>query len=156
KDPKPELQVNPLSQVLELFGTLGPEEQLWTQIIFRVTKGEAYRGKKNAAGKNYTWRDEGAALIKSVREGIKRNAADLDPRGEGRGGGLMNATKAEKEKITAIERNTGKAGFDVGMRSIYSAPEGKYQTMNPFVANIWKAFGGWSPITPAPLWSEKY
>ncbi len=72
--------------------------------------------------------------------------------------GFPNPTEVQKQIISSIERNAGKPGFDVGIRSIYSAPADKYVTMNPFVANIFKPFNTHTvnDIQPAPLWSEKF
>lgn len=152
---KPEEQVDPLAQVLELMGSIGPDEQLWTQIVIRVTKSEKFRGKKNADGSNRTWRDVAKELVDDLRKKQYDLAVDF---GEEGGTKFPNATEVQKQVIASIERNAGKPGFDVGIRSIYSAPADKYQTMNPFVANIWKPFNTHTTnaILPAPLWSEKF
>lgn len=157
---KPEEQTDPIANVLELMGAIGPEEQLWTQIIIRVTKGEKARGKRNADGKGYSWRDEAKEIVEKLRQNTASTPEYVDPdTGEVKSlKGFPNPTEVQKQVIAAIERNAGKAGFDVGIRSIYSAPADKYQTMNPFVANIFKPYNTdlLNALLPAALWSEKF
>ncbi len=141
---KVEEQVDPLAQILELFGSLGPGEELWTQIMIRVTKYEKYRGKR---GKKYTWKDEAKEIVDELRKEV------INPIS-----GFPNPTEVQKEKMAAVERNVGKLAYDVGIRSIYSAPLDKYKSMNPFVANMFKPVNtaNYNSIGPAPLWSEKF
>lgn len=152
---KPEEITDPFSQVLELFGSLGPEEQLWTQFIIRVSKGEKWRGELGPSGKPKTWKDEGVEIVKKIREeAIFKTTVPTQK--EGVTQILESPTDVTRDLIKAIERNIGKAAYDVGIRSIYSAPADKYRTMNPFVANVFKPYTGANNIEPAPLWSEKF
>lgn len=157
---KIEQQVDPLAQVMELMSSLGPDEQLWTQFIIRWSKFEKYRGKQNKDGKNYTWRDEGKEIVKALRDKTVQKREEIDAEGHVKEvSGFPNPTDAERELIAAIERNVGKPAFDVGIRSIYSAPQDKYYgTMNAFTANMFKAFISerFNQLKPAPLWSEKF
>ncbi len=145
---KPEEQIDPFAQVLELFGSLGPEEEIWTQIVVRLTKSERFRGKKNAKGKRYTWADEAKTIVEEIRQSVVNPIS-----------GYPNPTEVQKDEMAAIERNVAKQAFDVGIRSIYSAPRDKFKTMNPFVANMWKPFSSerLNSIVPAPYFgSEKF
>lgn len=141
---KVEEQVDPFAQVLELFGSLGPGEELWLQMMIRVAKYEKYRGQR---GKKYTWKDEAKEIVEELRQEI------INPIS-----GFPNPTEVQKEKMAAVERNVGKLAYDVGMRAIYSAPADKYKSMNPFVANMWKPVNtaNYNSIAPAPLFSEKF
>lgn len=131
--PKPEEQSDPLAQVLETMGSIGPNEQVWLQMIIRVNVGEKYAGKKNAKGKPYTWKDEAKELIESIRAGAVRKVKKVDkatgvPYEED---GFPNPTKGEQEVINAIERNIAKPAFDVGIRGIYTAKEGSFHGVMP-------------------------
>ncbi|MEK7201851.1 MAG: hypothetical protein AAB737_04415 [Patescibacteria group bacterium] len=131
--PKPEEQSDPLAQVLETMGSIGPNEQLWVQMIIRVNSGEKYAGKRNAKGKPYSWKDEAKELIESIRAGAVRKVKKVDkatgiPYEED---GFPNPTKGEQEVINAIERNIAKPAFDVGMRGIYAAKEGSFHGVMP-------------------------
>jgi hypothetical protein len=131
---KPEEIVDPMAQMIELFGSLGPKEQLWFQIIFRATKpGE---GKYAEKGPKHDWKIEGRTLIEEIRDSTAKKGTYTDPT-TGKVSetqGFPNPTKGQMDTMTAIERSIGKQGFDVGMRAIYSAPKENYHgTMIPFV-----------------------
>lgn len=131
---KDEEQVDPLAQVLELLGSLGQGEQMWVQICARVAKSEKFRGKMNAKGKPYTWKDEAKELVEDLR---KKQIIE-----GGKDQKLPAPTEVQKDTIAAIERSVGKPGFDVAIRSIYCAPEDRYQgSMSGYMANIWKPLG---------------
>lgn len=125
---KPEEQIDPFSQILELFGSLKEGEELWMQIVFRTTKTDKYRGKKKSGGDKYKFKDE----IKELVEELKKKRVNET--------GFSVATEVEKSEIEAIERNATKLQFDVGIRAIYSAPKDIKSPLNPFVALMWKPF----------------
>jgi hypothetical protein len=124
---KPEEQIDPLSQVIELFSSLGPKEQLWLQMIIRTTGKEKYPHENKV--KAYTWKDEGIKVRDKLRDETAKEGTYLDPI-TGRlqkTPGFPNPTKGQGDVINALERNIGKQGFDVGIRFIYSAPKDSYQ-----------------------------
>lgn len=157
---KPETLADPFAQVLELMSSLGPDEQLWTQFIIRWSKGEKFRGRQKTGGGNYTWRDQGKEIVEELRKKSINRRTQVDADGHVQEiEGFPNPTEAQKELIAAVERNIGKPAFDVGIRSIYSAPKDKYYgTMNAFTANIFKVYISerYNQIKPAPLWDEKF
>ena len=141
--PKPEEQTDPLAQVLETLGSIGPNEQMWIQIIIRESKGEKYAGRTNVKGKPYTWKDEAKELIESIRAGAVRKVKKIDKEtgASYEEDGFPNPTKGEQEVINAIERNVAKLPFDVGMRGIYMAKEGHFHGVMPgALGYIWKPF----------------
>lgn len=131
--PKPEETVDSLAQVIELLGSIGPKEQFWVQIMFRVSKKEKYHNER-------TWKDEAKELIQGIREEAVRKTKRVDASGalvEEEGFGPL--TKGQQEDVYAIERNVNKPGFDVGIRAIYSAPEESFQgSMISFLIGLWK------------------
>ena len=139
--PKPDETIDPLAQVIELLGSIGPKEQFWIQINARITAGEKYNGKKTKGGKPYTWKDEATEIIAEIRDSsvrkIKRVSAAT--------GGLIEEegfsplTKGMQEDIFSIEKNVNKPAFDAGVRAIYLAPEEAFQgSMITFLINLWK------------------
>lgn len=131
---KPEEVTDPMAQMLELFGSIGPKEQLWFQIIFRTTKGG--EGKYKSKGAKYDWKVEARELIEEIRDKTAKESSYVDP-ATGKvvkTQGFPSPTKGQSDSMAAIERNIGKQGFDVGIRAIYSAPRDNYQgSMIPFV-----------------------
>jgi hypothetical protein len=152
--PKPEEQVDPLAQIIELLGSIGPKEQYWIQFIIRLSKDEKYRPKINKEGKAYTWKDIANDEIEKIRALSVKKTKQVGPDGKVTEiEGFPNPTKGQGETINAIERNVNKAAFDIGIRTIYSAPEEAYQGgMIAFFMALWKPFSnengnGFKPAT---------
>lgn len=140
-------EVDPFAQMIEFLGSISADEQVWIQFIIRLTKTERYRGKKTPSGGKYSWREEGREILEKMKK------AALSP------SGFPMPTDTNMELMSAIERNIGKPGFDVGVRAIYSGPIDKYTTANPFIANIFKSFNSemYNGIMPnTQTFSEKY
>jgi len=156
---KPEEQIDPLSQLVELLGSLGPNEQLWIQIVIRTHKNETFNRKK-PDGKDYGWRDQAREEIKRLREEATQEAEEIDPAtGKVVKKKLINMTEGLKQTIAGIERNTGKLAFDTGIRALYTAPKDHYQGITGgYLVNLWKPFvsEGWNNLVVMPDWSNKY
>jgi len=148
-------QVDPLSNLIEFMSSIGKGENVWLQFIIRSHQGERYGpsigGKegtrKNAEGKTYTWRDEGKELIEEIRK--KARNPYIDPATGEERPGFPNPTKGESELMGAIDRNTTKLAFDVGVRGIYLAEPKKFNaaTITHMIA-LFKPFtnSGWNGI----------
>lgn len=133
---KPEETIDPLAQMLELMGSIGPNEQLWIQLVIRATKDEKLGHKKTKDGKPYTWKDAAQDEIERVRKETQIPGKYYDPvtGKERETQGFPSPTKGQTDAMAAIDRNISKPGFDVGMRFIYTAPKADYQgSMIPFV-----------------------
>lgn len=133
---KPEEIIDPMAQMLELLGSIGPKEQIWFQMVFRTTKDEKYEGKKNKKGEPYKWSDHARDLIEEIRASTSTPGTYRDPvtGTVHETQGFPNPTKGQSDAMAAIERNISKPGFDVGMRGIYTAPKEAYQgSMVPFM-----------------------
>jgi hypothetical protein len=156
---KPEENVDPLAQMVELLGSIGPDEQLWLQFIIRFTKDEKLN-KKTIDGRAYTWRDQATDLIDDLRTKLSQKGQYIDPvTGKLHETKIGNLTKGQTDTINAVERNIAKPGFDVGIRGIYLAKVDKYQgSMIGSLLNIFKPFGSESTnsIGPASLWSAAF
>ncbi len=157
---KPEETVDPLAQLLETLGSLGPQEQAWIQIIVRSARSEKHNGKKTKSGGWYDWRSEGREEIERIREEFVIENEYVDASGVVRKSkGFPNPTEGQKDRIKAIERNIGKLGLDMGIRSIYCAPGDAYhKSMGSLMTNIFKPFASeqYNQIKPAPRWSEHF
>lgn len=143
---KPEEQVDPLAQIFEMLGSLSPKEQFWIQILVRVTKDDKYMGKKNSSGKQYTIFDEKNEELEAIRKSITRKQTHVDP-ATGKTfetESFPNPTKGQMNQMEALERKLSKPLFDVGIRSIYTAPKDAYQGI--VVSHL---IGLWNPIASA-------
>lgn len=133
---KPEEQIDPLAQMIEIMGSLGPKEQLWLQFVVRVHQGKPWDSKP------VSWKDMAKEEIMALREEDKVENEYVDANGVKRTTvSYPNPTRAMANRIEAIEKNTGKQAYDVGIRGIYLAPEDSAQgTMGGVLVNIFKPF----------------
>jgi len=127
-DPKEEMKVDPLVPVLEFLGSVGPNQQIWIQLMVQAhIKNDHKPG--TLWKKADLWKEESEKLINKilVRDGkTKTSAGEPDPEtGYTR---LAMITKGEQEIAHAIERRLGKQAFDVGMRAVYIAKKDAFNT----------------------------
>ncbi|MES2931129.1 MAG: hypothetical protein V4682_00335 [Patescibacteria group bacterium] len=134
---KPEEQVDPLAQMLEVMGSLGPKEQLWLQFVVRIHKGEKY-----GEDQKRTWKDEAKEVLSELKEEDAVTNEYVDANGVKKTSvSYPNPTRAMASRIEAIEKNTGKQAYDVGIRGIYCAPkDSAYGTMGGVLVNLFKPY----------------
>ncbi len=143
-------QVDPLAHLVEFMGTLGKGEYMWIQYVVRAHKGESFKGKKNAEGKQYTWKDEAKEVVEKIIK--EARIKDKDEQGKERLSPPI-LTGARGDLIAAIERNIAKLAFDVGARGIYLARPEKFDPVNiTGLTGGFKQFSSespWNGIRPA-------
>ncbi|MFC1731927.1 hypothetical protein ACFL6I_16535 [candidate division KSB1 bacterium] len=128
KDPKEEFKIDPMAGFFEYLGQIGPDEQIWFQIMIRVNKDKLREDRKYKGGTLFTkttsWQEEAIEEIEKIREEAtpERPGAEFP--------GFPNPTPGQTDRIKALERSISKAGFDVGMRGIYIAKSDKFNATN--------------------------
>jgi len=110
---KEEQIVDPITSVIELLGSIRPNEHMWFQILVQPTT-KRYKNPDNWFKKG-NWQDEGKELLKKLKK-------DYVPEE----GSIKQLTQYEKDIMTAIERSIYKQGFDVGIRAIYLAKKDSF------------------------------
>src|SRR3989344_6426879 len=133
KDPKEELKVDPLTSQLEFLGSLPKGHNLWIQIIVRAHKKDR-RKPGTFFEKIDGWKDDSKKEIDKILK-------DLTPEG---GTFPRIPTKGEAEKIAALQRSVGKAGFDTTIRSLYFADKEKYDSV--FLGGMLGSFKQYSTL----------
>lgn len=104
KDPKEEFKIDPLTSLLEFMGSIGPNEQIWSQLLI------------TAAPK--TWKDE---VQKELDKLLKRDK----PKKEGETNwGEFALSSGEREKVKAVEKSLAKLAFNSGLRVLYLGRDG--------------------------------
>jgi len=122
---------DPMTPMLEFLGSIGPDEQVWVQILVQAHK-KRYKKENGGIG---DWRDEGKDFIKKLTQGEKKKLK------EGEKPEKPQLTKAQNDNIAAIERNMSKVGFDCGIRAIYMAKPGKFNIGHiPNLTGMFKQF----------------
>jgi len=110
---KEEQRIDPITPMIELLGSMRPNENMWFQILVRpATKRYAKPGNWFTKG---DWKDEGKDIIKKLKEGL-----------EPKEGKSKHVTEYDKQTITAIEKSITKVGFDVGIRALYLAKKDSF------------------------------
>ncbi len=120
-------KIDPLSPLIEFFGSLKKNEQIWFQILIRPANWERYDKdkvdpKKDGFFPKQKWQDETKREIDNVLKlGIREiENPDKTKRKE------YQLTEGQKFIISALERAASKYGFDTGMRIIYLAPKDSF------------------------------
>ncbi len=113
-------RIDPITPMIEWMGGIGPNEQVWFQIIVRVSKW-TYR-KSGLMGGYEDYKERTKALLKEER-------AKFEPTGDDQFKRLA-MTEEDKQVISAISRTLNKQGFDCGIRAIYLSPKEYFDGMN--------------------------
>lgn len=134
KTSEEEEKTDPITAVLEFFGSLRDGENAWIQMIVRAHKKED-KDPESWFGKTDLWKDKAKDLIKEIRE---ESLVEIDPEK----GKMPMATEGQKNKITAIERSVSKLPFDVGIRAVYIAERDLFNGVNiPGLIGSFKQYG---------------
>ena len=149
KDPKEEFKVDPLAPLLESLGSVGPNQQVWMQILVRAHKKEQIK-PGHLWKTTDAWKDQAEKIINEI---MKRDPKTKITGVEDEETGLSKKptlTKGEENIISAIERSLTKQAFDVGIRCLYIAEKDFF---NP--ANIGGMLGSWKQFGSESLNSFK-
>jgi len=128
KDPKEEYKVDPISPVIEFFGSLQKGEQAWVQIV--ITPSKKMYHTKGTWFEKHDWVEESKLqLFKLLLPYTSKRK-----RGELKGGETLGKearieirTPTFLDRATkAISAKTGKLGFETGIRVLYIAPKSMY------------------------------
>lgn len=114
---------DPITPMIEFFGSIGIGEQMWMQILIKPdTKRFEIKdkeGKKEMKG----WGDKSKEIIKELREKLREKDAE---------GKIIpgSPSKGQLAIIEALERATHKIGFDTGIRLMYIANKENFNPNN--------------------------
>lgn len=123
---KPEIQVDPISNLVEFLGQIGQGEHLWMQIIMRAPKSNSLGGTNWWYGfpaPGNPWKDGAKKKIGKITEqAIKRAQSFVTDDAEKKRVGARGSTLlsgGEKLQVEAIERSLTKLYFECGIRVLY-------------------------------------
>lgn len=147
---EPKSRTDPITNLLEVFSTMGKDEYVWLQIIMRAHAKEDWFGMYkfgDAMTKNAHTRihDIVAGAAKRAKEiaahelGLKEEAQQAQVAGRG----MTMLTEEEKEEIKLIERNMGKFVYECGIRVVYIAKKEKFKGITgAFLFRAFDAYRG--------------
>lgn len=145
KNPDEEYKIDPLTPLIEFFGTIPRDSQVWLQILIRAHKAEDKDPKKSWGSAkifqtfrpkdiwdrfekaDLRWKEEAKAQVNKIVEGAK---GEKGPDGKFVPGTGRQLTETEKDTITALNRSVSKNGYDTGIRAVYMAPKDSFNPAN--------------------------
>lgn len=113
-------RIDPITPMIEWMGAIGPNEQVWFQIIVRVSKWTYKKG--GFTGGYYDYREKTKAFLDEMKKKFEPTGEDQFKR--------LAMTEEDKMVMAAISRSLSKQGFDCGIRAIYLAPKDNFDAMN--------------------------
>ncbi len=127
KDPKEEFKVDPMLPLLEFLGSVGPNQQVWMQLLVRCHKKDT-RKPENFFKLTDSWKDSSQKEINSIlkRDPDTKVAGTVDEKTQYTKMPLIS--EGEREVVLAIERRQAKLPFDVGIRFLYIAKQDIFST----------------------------
>lgn len=141
RDPKEEYKIDPMTPLIEYFGTVPRDSQAWVQILLRAHKAEEKDPDKSWSNaklfktfkpsdiwdrwekKDIRWKEMAKKKVNEIVEGAK---GEKGPDGKFLPGTGRQLTETEKETISALNRSVSKNGYDVGIRAVYVAPKDSF------------------------------
>jgi hypothetical protein len=142
-----EQKVDPMTPLIELFGSLKAGEQMWMQIFVRAAgkdlklreakldallakvvfgETEQYKHLRNPkTGEPEDWQEQGRRIVNDMLNEYASTTIGKDD-SELKVGGYRNLPPDKKDLVDRIERAIAKHGFDVGIRIIYYAKKDAY------------------------------
>jgi hypothetical protein len=128
KDPKEEFKVDPMLPLIEFLGSVGPNQQIWMQILVQAHVDKNRRKKGKFFEYEDAWKEEAKEEINTILmrdaktkvAGVKDEATGFTK--------LPSISDVERETAEAIERRIMKLPFDVGIRFLYIAKKDIFNT----------------------------
>ncbi len=127
--PKEEQKVEPMAPILEQLSQLKPHERLWVQFLAVPHIKKEF--KNGSPFRNVpTWDTAGKEHINKIMKRDERASIDPDTYEK-----APTLTMGERDTIAAIERNTAKYAYEVGIRWYYITEKGKFNgdIISPFI-----------------------
>ncbi|MCD5381804.1 MAG: hypothetical protein LR017_00630 [Candidatus Pacebacteria bacterium] len=114
--PKEEEKIDPMTTMLDALGGMGPDEQMWVQIMITANKEHNF---KNGSLKTVPdWKKDAQGEIKNIYDSAAKRSGGESP--------FPMLTDVEQDKVKSIERSLGKNAFDTNIRAVYIAASGKF------------------------------
>lgn len=122
QDPKEEYKVDPISPVIEFFGSLQKGEQAWMQIVITPSK-KMYRTKGTWFGQHDWVVEAKHTLFKLLEDYTSVKARPGEPSNSRIEVRVPDYLKRATERMSL---KTSKLGFETGIRVMYIAPKSFY------------------------------
>jgi hypothetical protein len=122
KDPKEEFKVDPISPLVEFFGSLQKGEQAWVQFVITPSK-KTYHTKGTWFGKHDWVAEARIQLLKFLESFTSTRQSADDPTHYGI---EVRTPKHLERAVDRMNQKVSKLGFDTGIRVMYVAKKDVY------------------------------
>ncbi len=130
KDPKEEYKIDPISPVIEFFGSLQKDEQAWLQIVITPSK-KSWHTKGTWLGSHNWVKETEVQLYKLLAPySSHKEVKTAQELGIGRSRIEIRVPPHMDDVIKRMRAKTAKIGFDVGIRVMYIAKKEAYDLNN--------------------------
>ncbi len=119
KDPKEEFKVDPISPVIEFFGSLQKGEQAWMQIV--ITPSSI-----SSTWKKYDWVEEAREVLFKLLKPYTAVKGEGDPKKKTDARMEIRVPAFLDRATKGMSAKTSKLGFDTGIRVFYVAKKDVY------------------------------
>lgn len=133
--PDEDEKVDPITSIIEMLGSIGPDENIWVQILIDAHKKLTFMD--GSLKFQPDWKDAARAEIqKIIDNAIKRAGAET------KGNAMQLLTESEKDTVKAIERSIGKIAFNSNIRCMYIAKKESFQVSERVggIITMWRAY----------------
>lgn len=151
-----EQKVDPITQTLEVMASIGPRENMWVQFVSRPVKTQfeketKFKDRWNEAVTNVNpfllFRNKKGGWDVELEEVVSKIKKDYTPKDKDTllpFGGQIDPR--DKEFAAVVLQNAQKVAYEVGMRSIYFAPNEYFDGSQPSnMGSMFKAYGSNPP-----------
>src|SRR3989338_1056117 len=125
EDPKEEYKIDPISPVIEFFGSLGKGEQAWLQIVITPSK-KRYHTKGTWFGYHDWVREARLTIIEMLKPYTRYNMGTEGSPAEGSFSQEVRSPKFLDKTVERMGGKTNKLGFETGVRLMYLAKKDIY------------------------------
>lgn len=118
KNPKEEEKIDPITQMLDMLGSVGPQERIWIQILISAHREENF--EVGSLSTTPDWKDRIKKEINKIagRDESGKAPAELES--------MPRLTEGERAVIKALERSLSKTPFNTAIRAVYAAKKGHF------------------------------
>ncbi len=143
KDPKEEFKVDPISPIIELFGSIKKGEQMWMQILITPMKKEYHT--HGTWFDTHDWVKESELKMKEILLPYARQNQKREKGHEDEFTVEFRTPDFLANSVEAMSAKTGKLGFETAIRVMYVAkkevfPIGKRTNASRDLRTVWRQY----------------
>ena len=142
-NPEEEEKIDPITQQLDMLGSISPDERIWIQIIITAHREESF--KVGSLTTTPDWSGDLKAEINklAMRDDKKMGVIDLEA------SSMPRMTDGERLAVAALEKRQSQSPFTTGIRAIYAVKKGKEYLLGERIGAIitsWVQYNGMNAI----------